>query len=447
MLRLPGLISLSLLVLLVASPLRAADKNSTDKATAGLPFEELRIFSEVYARIRRDYVEQVDDKALIEDAIRGMLTGLDPHSTYLGEEAWQDLKEGTEGHFGGLGIEVAMDDGLIRVIAPMDDTPAAKAGILAGDRITRLDNTPVKGMTLSDAVELMRGDPGTSIELTIMRDEPESMLTITVERAIIQVRSVKSRTLEPGYLYVRVANFQEKTTQDLIAALDKLIAANDGKVKGVVLDLRNNPGGLLSAAVGVADVFLDKGLIVYTEGRVKDANLKFRVQTPIDRINGAPMVVLVNGGSASASEIVAGALQDHKRAIIMGQTTFGKGSVQTIMPMKSGAEALKITTALYFTPNGRSIQASGIVPDVPLERVELSRMDEGDVGYVKEADLSGHLGNGNSKKESTSKSKDKGKSKATAKDFKRGSLAGEDFALYEALNLLKGMSLLNAGRG
>lgn len=443
MLRLPGLISLSLLLLLTASPLRAADKNSSDKATAGLPFEELRIFSEVYARIRRDYVEQVDDQELIENAIRGMLGGLDPHSTYLNEEDWRDLKEGTEGHFGGLGIEVAMDDGLIKVIAPMDDTPAAKAGILAGDRITRLDNTPVKGMTLSDAVDLMRGDPGTSIELTIMREDPERMLTITVERAIIQVRSVKTRTLEPGYLYVRVANFQEKTTQDLIKGLDKLVAANNGKVKGVVLDLRNNPGGLLSAAVGVADVFLKEGLIVYTEGRVKDANLKFRAQTPVDRVNGAPMVVLINGGSASASEIVAGALQDHKRAIIMGQPSFGKGSVQTIMPMKSGAEALKITTALYFTPNGRSIQASGIIPDVPLERVELSRMDEGDVGAIKEADLRDHLDNGNGNKEN----KGKAKPKTMVKGVKRGSLASEDFALYEALNLLKGMSLLHAGRG
>ena len=439
MLRLSGLFTLSLLVLLAASPVRAADKNSTAKATPGLPFEELRIFSEVYARVRRDYVEQVDDKELIENAIRGMLTGLDPHSTYLGEEAWLDLKEGTEGHFGGLGIEVAMDDGLIKVIAPMDDTPAAKAGILAGDRITRLDNTPVKGMSLTDAVELMRGDPGTTIELTILRDGPDGVLNITIERAIIQVRSVKTRILAPGFLYVRVASFQEKTTHDLISGLDKLVADSEHTVKGLVLDLRNNPGGLLSAAVGVADVFLTDGLIVYTEGRVKDANLKFRVQTPIDRINGAPMVVLVNGGSASASEIVAGALQDHKRAIIMGQPSFGKGSVQTIMPMKSGAEALKITTALYYTPNGRSIQASGIVPDVPLERVELTRIDEGDVGGVKEANLSGHLGNGNGDEERKAEKPSKGGSS--------GSLASEDFALYEALNLLKGMSLLHAGRG
>jgi carboxyl-terminal processing protease len=231
-----------------------------------------------------------------------------------------------------------MDDGLNKVIAPMDDTPAAKAGILAGDRITRLDNTPVKGMSLTDAVELMRGDPGTSIKLTIMRDGPEGLITVHITRDIIQVRSIKERTLERGYGYVRVANFQEKTTRDLVKALDKLLSENGGSLRGLVLDLRNNPGGLLSAAVGVADVFLDDGMIVYTEGRVKDSNLKFRVSTPEDRIKDAPMVVLVNGGSASASEIVAGALQDHRRAIIMGQPSFGKGSVQTIMPMKSGAE-------------------------------------------------------------------------------------------------------------
>jgi len=447
MLRMPAIISLSLTLLLsLSAPPAWAEGAAAGKTSPGLPFEELRIFSEVYARIRRDYVETVDDKELIENAIRGMLTGLDPHSSYLGEDAWSELKEGTEGHFGGLGIEVAMDDGLIKVIAPMDDTPADRAGIEAGDRITRIDNTPVKGMTLTDAVDLMRGDPGTTIKLTIMRDGSPGLKTVTIERDIIQVQSVKARTLEPGYLYVRVANFQEKTTHDLIAALDKLVKENNGQVRGVVLDLRNNPGGLLSSAVGVADVFLTDGLIVYTEGRVKDSNLKFRVQTPMDRIDGAPMVVLVNGGSASASEIVAGALQDQKRAIIVGQPTFGKGSVQTIMPMKSGAEALKITTALYFTPNGRSIQAEGIIPDVPLERVELSNIDDGEVGDIKESDLSGHLLNGNGDHDDDENPVKRVTIKAPSKGDKGGSLAGKDFALYEALNLLKGMSLLHASR-
>jgi carboxyl-terminal processing protease len=434
--------SVALCIATLAAPVHAEEK----KAIEGLPFEQLRIFSEVFARIRRDYVDEVDDKKLIEDAIRGMLSGLDPHSAYLGEEAWSELKEGTEGKFGGLGIEVSMEDGLVKVIAPIDDTPAARAGIQAGDRIVRIDDAPIKGMTLSKAVDMMRGEPGTPIELTIMRSGTGGLLKVKLKRAIIMVRSVKGRTLEAGYLYVRVAHFQEKTTQNLIKTLNKLIDENKGKVKGLILDLRNNPGGLLSAAVGVADVFLAKGLVVYTEGRVKDSNLKFQAQTPTDKINGAPMVVLVNGGSASASEIVAGSLQDHKRAIIMGQQTFGKGSVQTILPMKSGAEALKITTALYYTPNGRSIQAKGITPDVPLERVKVSPIDEGEVKVLKESNLRRHLRNGNGKDhDDDNKDQDKELDQASTSDDPK-SLASKDFALYEALNLLKGMSLLHARR-
>jgi len=431
--------SVALCIATLTAPVHAEEKKAVD----GLPFEQLRIFSEVFARIRRDYVDEVDDKKLIEDAIRGMLSGLDPHSAYLGEEAWSELKEGTEGKFGGLGIEVSMDDGLVKVIAPIDDTPAARAGIQAGDRIVRIDDAPIKGMTLSKAVDMMRGEPGTPIELTIMRSGTGGLLKVKLKRDIIMVRSVKGRTLEPGYLYVRVAHFQEKTTQNLIKTLNKLIDENKGKVKGLILDLRNNPGGLLSAAVGVSDVFLADGLVVYTEGRVKDSNLKFQAQTPTDKINGAPMVVLVNAGSASASEIVAGSLQDHKRAIIMGQQTFGKGSVQTILPMKSGAEALKITTALYFTPNGRSIQAKGITPDVPLEKVEVTQIDQGEVKTLKESNLRRHLRNGNGKDHDNSKDEDKDTAQ-TSDDPK--SLASKDFALYEALNLLKGMSLLHARR-
>lgn len=445
------LISLSIgLCCCVPGALAAADEGTAKEAAVepakeGLPFEQLRIFSEVYARIRRDYVEEVDDEKLIEDAIKGMLSGLDPHSSYLGQEAWSDLKEGTAGKFGGLGIEVEMEDGLVKVIAPIDDTPAARAGIQAGDRIVRIDDTPIKGMSLSEAVDLMRGEPDTSINLTIMREGTGGMIDVKLVRDIIRVRSVKGRILEPGYFYVRIAHFQEKTTKELVKTLNGLLKQSGGKVNGLVLDLRNNPGGLLSAAVGVADTFLSDGIVVYTEGRVKESRLKFRVQTPRDMLNGAPMVVLLNGGSASASEIVAGSLQDHQRALIVGQPSFGKGSVQTIMPMKSGEEALKITTALYYTPKGRSIQAQGIVPDVPLARLEVSSDDQTGVKAIKEADLSGHLNNGNGKTDEQAEAAVR--PPADAKFGTGQALAAKDFELYEALNLLKGMALLRSRGG
>jgi carboxyl-terminal processing protease len=398
---------------------------------AQIPLEELRSFADVFARIKNDYVEQVDDKTLLENAIRGMLSGLDPHSAYLDAEEFKDLQIGTTGEFGGLGIEVGMENGFVKVVAPIDDTPAQRAGVKAGDLIIRLNDKPVKGMTLEDAVKQMRGKPGTDITLTIVREGQEKPLTITITRAVIQVKSVKSRLLEKGFAYVRITQFQAKTGDGLVDAVDKLTKESGGKLKGLVLDLRNNPGGVLSAAVAVSDAFLNSGLVVYTEGRVEDSRLRFSA-TPGDVLNGAPMVVLVNGGSASASEIVAGALQDHKRAILMGEKTFGKGSVQTILPSRGGT-AVKLTTARYYTPSGRSIQAEGIAPDIEVKEVKVAAADEPALQPLKERDLEHHLSNGNAKK------KDAAKAAEDAKKKTEDQLLSTDYQLFEALSLLKGL--------
>ena len=407
-----------------------AEKNP-DKIVGklGLPLDELRSFTEVFARIKKDYVEEVSDKTLLENAIRGMLSGLDPHSSYLDPENFKELQVGTSGEFGGLGIEVGMEDGFVKVISPIDDTPAMRAGVKAGDLVIRLDDTPVKGLTLHQAVKIMRGKIGTDIVLTIIREGGEKPLKITITRDVIKVKSVRSRSLEGGFGYVRISQFQSHTGENLSEAIDALKKENDGTLKGMVLDLRNNPGGVLNAAVEVSDAFLDTGLIVYTEGRIADSAMKFNA-TPRRLLDGAPLVVLVNGGSASASEIVAGALQDHKRAVILGTRTFGKGSVQTILPLNA-TTALKLTTARYFTPSGRSIQAQGITPDIVLEPVKVTKL-EGLGERVKEADLSGHLENGNGKKKQDGKKKEKEKL----------SLAQSDYQLYEALNILKGLEIL-----
>ena len=397
-----------------------------------LPLEDLRVFTEVFEKIKNDYVEARTDKELIEYAIGGMLTGLDPHSAFLNEEAFTELQVGTSGQFGGLGIEISMEDGFVKVVSPIDDTPAQRAGMKAGDLIIRLDDVTVKGMTLSDAVKVMRGAPGSDIVLTVVRESENKPLKITITRAIIRVTSVKSRSLEEGYGYVRITQFQSRTGDNLAEAISKLKDENKN-LKGLVLDLRNNPGGVLNAAVAVSDAFINKGLIVYTEGRTNDSDNKFHA-TAGDLINGLPLIVLVNGGSASASEIVAGALQDHQRAVILGTQSFGKGSVQTILPMNNGT-AVKITTARYFTPNGRSIQAEGIVPDIKIEPLKVAKTDK-PLERIKEADLTGHLSNGNGKKK-------KG-DKKSAKDKKEEPLSSKDFQLYEALNLLKGMNILHA---
>ena len=413
---------------------RAAVAERTAEPSSGLPLEELRVFAEVFGRIKKDYVEEVDDRKLLKYAIEGMLSGLDPHSAYLDEDDYRDLRVGTSGEFGGLGIEVGMENGFVKVISPIDDTPAQRAGVLAGDVIIRLDDKPVKGMSLDEAVKLMRGKPGTELRLTIVREGADKPIVITVVRDVIKNKSVKTRLLEPGFAYVRVAQFQARTPEDMLSGIGGLKRKSGGSLKGLVLDLRNNPGGVLNAAVAISDAFLTSGTVVYTEGRIKDSQLKFKA-APDDVLDGAPIVVLVNGGSASASEIVAGALQDHKRAVIMGQQTFGKGSVQTIVPVNERT-AVKLTTARYFTPNGRSIQAEGIVPDIKLANVRLERGEESNT-QLKESDLAGHLvnpeDNGDTEQDADGTA---GKAKSDAET---------DYGLSEALNLLKGLAILRPG--
>ena len=401
-----------------------------------LPLDELRAFTGVLDAVKQDYVEPVQDKALLENAIRGMLSNLDPHSAFLDAEAFQDLQIGTSGEFGGLGIEVSQEDGFLKVIAPIDDTPAQRAGIRAGDLIIRLDDVSVKGMALSDAIQRMRGKPNTAITLTVVREGVRKPLKFKLVREVIQVKSVKSRLLEPGFAYLRVTQFQAKTAQSLQQELNALEQQNKAPLKGLVLDLRNNPGGVLNGAVDVADDFLDEGLIVETKGRGAGADQSFKA-TPGDLLKNAPMVVLVNGGSASASEIVAGALQDHHRALILGERTFGKGSVQTILPLGNGT-AVKLTTARYYTPSGRSIQAAGIEPDIKLKALKVGDGDGTDSDFIKESDLSGHLQNDRSNATEKTPSETPVENPPNADS----TLAQNDYQLYEALNLLKGMTLI-----
>jgi carboxyl-terminal processing protease len=428
-------------------------------ATSPLPVEELRNFAEVFGRIKSDYVESVSDKKLITSAINGMLSGLDPHSTYLDAEGYKDLQVGTQGEFGGLGIEVSMEDGLVKVISPIEDTPAFQAGLKTGDLILKLDDTLVKGMTLNDAVNHMRGKPGSKIVLTVLRKNEPKPLTFTVVRAVIKVKSVKSKLVEPGYAFLRITQFQEHTGETLAAALNDL--SKQGELKGVVLDLRNDPGGLLTSAVGVSAAFLPKdALVVYTDGRTEESKMRLSA-TPNDYLRGSskndylkdlpaavkrvPMVVLVNGGSASASEIVAGALQDNKRAVIMGTQTFGKGSVQTILPLGNNT-AIKLTTARYYTPNGRSIQAKGIVPDIVAEDPATAAQDN--AFRLREADLEHHLTNDRQPEDKTgNETKSAVQPKAPAKQpggkpeiVEFG--AKNDYQLNQALALLKGMNIM-----
>lgn len=399
-----------------------------------LPLAEIRNFSDIFARVKSDYVEEVSDKELLENAIRGMLSGLDPHSTYLDPEDYKELKIGTTGQFGGLGIQVGMEDGYVKVISPIDDTPAFRAGLKAGDLIIKLDKKSVKDMTLNEAVRVMRGKPGTMIELSVMREGREQPIKFKLERAIIKVKSVKSEMLEPGFGYVRVSTFQSKTASHLEQAIKSLLDENKQELNGLILDLRNNPGGVLNAAAEVSDLFLNEGKLVYTKGRIDDAHFEFNAK-PGDVLNESPIVVLINSGSASASEIVAGALQDHKRAIVMGQKSFGKGSVQTIQELRNGG-AVKFTTARYFTPNGRSIQAQGIEPDIVLKDMTVSIVEHGNAEKIKEADLSGHLANPNGKQAVEKKEK-------TETDDMAAKLQ-QDYKIHEALNLLKGMHILTS---
>lgn len=425
--------------------------NADKTALAPLPVDELRAFADVFNAIKQGYVEPVDDKALVTHAISGMLSGLDPHSAYLDAEAFKDLQVGTQGEFGGLGIEVGMEDGFVKVVSPIEDTPAFRAGVKTGDLIVKLDDTPVKGMSLNDAVKRMRGKPKTDITLTIMRKGEARPLVVTLTREVIKVQSVKSKVIEPGYGYLRVAQFQENTASSVVQHMERL--AKDGPLKGLVLDLRNDPGGLLHGAVGVAAAFLPANtLVVSTDGRTEDAKREYRA-TSEDYLRGSrddflralpkwarevPMVVLVNGGSASASEIVAGALQDHKRAVVMGTQSFGKGSVQTILPLNN-TTAIKLTTARYYTPSGRSIQAKGIEPDIVVEESA-----NGSAKRVREADLDGHLGNDRDP-EAERKARDSQAAKPGADDESTPSFepAGkDDYQLGQAINLLKGLQIV-----
>jgi carboxyl-terminal processing protease len=427
--------SLLLMIFSASFAIANTEEKAVEDENNTLPLDELRTFTEVFAKVKNDYVEGIDDRKLIENAIRGMLEGLDPHSAYLDKAAYEELSEGTSGEFGGLGIEVGMEDGYIKVISPIDGTPAAKSGIQAGDLIIKLDEKSVRGMSLNDAVDLMRGKPGSDIVLSVVREGEEMPIDYTITRAIITAQSVRSEILEPGFGYARISSFQTHTAEDLRKAIEKLKKDNKASLNGLILDLRNNPGGILNAAVGVSDLFLDSGMIVYTEGRIADSKLKFTAK-PSDILRDAPIIVLVNGGSASASEIVAGALQDHERAIIMGERTFGKGSVQTILPMNNEA-ALKLTTARYFTPSGRSIQASGIEPDIIINNIRVNSEEKTNNGRIKEADLSGHLDKGSAKEKDNDAS-----IKTKKKEEKNGpSLAESDYQLYEALNVLKGLAI------
>ena len=428
------------------------------QSQAGLPFDDLRSFVQILDKVKAEYVEPVDDKTLLQNALRGMLSGLDPHSTYMNKEEYKDMNVVTTGKFGGLGIEVQMQDGLVKVITPIDDTPASKAGIKPGDLIVKIDDSPVQGMSLNDAVSKMRGDKDTKVKLVVVRESAQQPLTFDLKRDLIKVTSVRGRLLEPGYAYVRISQFQIDTGENFVDMVTKLKKQNGAPLKGMVLDLRNNPGGLLDAAVKISDALLEKGPIVSIRGRDPENTREFDA-TPGDVLDGKPLVVLVNGGSASAAEIVAGALQDQRRGILVGTKTFGKGSVQTIVPLQND-DAIKLTTARYYTPSGRSIQAEGIVPDVVLQPVKISKIDglDGD-GFIKEADLKGRLDNPNAKpaakpadgkdKPADAKQPDAGADAGTqpgaAKDGDNLQLS--DYELFEALNLLKGLSIARVSTG
>jgi carboxyl-terminal processing protease len=431
-LKVSALVYLSCLLVLPAQaqPESEQTQNNVDTTDAlPLPLDEVRIFTEVLNRIRNAYVEPIDDKTLLENAIRGMLAGIDPHSSYLVDEEFDNLQEMTTGEFGGLGVQVGVSDGFITIISPVDGSPADIAGVKAGDIVIKIDDTPASDITIDETTDLMRGAPGTDIVLTILREGVDEALEITVTRGIITSSSVRSRFLEPGFGYIRISQFVTGTGSEINTALENL-HLSDTELKGIILDLRNNPGGVLQAAVDVVDAFIPEGLIVYTEGRETNSYTRFDA-TPTDPSRGVPLIVLINQGSASASEVVAGALQDHNRAVVMGTQSFGKGSVQTVSPLTNG-RAIKLTTALYYTPNGRSIQALGILPNIIVRQGRLTSLPDNPASY-REEDLEGHLEN----------------------EALIGSipevldLTGEQvligyYQLNEAFNILKGLSLLRA---
>ncbi len=402
-----------------------------------LPIEEVRLFAEALEAIRTAYVREIDDQTLINYAIRGMLAGLDPHSAYLSSDDYDSLQENTEGQFGGLGIEVGEENGYIKVITPIDDSPAARAGVMPGDLIVEINGRPVREMLVNDAVELLRGEPGSAVRVTLMRENEVEPIDLTLTREIISAVSVRHRTLEPGYGYIRIAQFRVNTGQEVVRVLGQLKSDNDGHLRGLVLDLRNNPGGVLQASVEVADAFLTSGQIVYTDGRFADSDGNFYA-TPSDPSEGVPMIVLINTGSASAAEIVAGALQDHGRAVIMGTRSFGKGSVQSVLPLNN-QRALKLTTSLYFTPDGRSIQAQGIAPDIVVDEALVTRRMPRR-GVYSERDLEGHL------PASIENGDAIGANVTRTPITSSEQIIVSDYQLNEALTLLKGWHIMESGR-
>jgi len=429
---------------------------NANRTNTSLPIDELRNFTEIFGKIKNDYVEDVTDKKLISEAIKGMLSGLDPHSAYLDEDAFKDLQVGTQGEFGGLGIEVGMEDGFVKVVSPIEDTPAWRAGLKSGDLIIKIDDTNVKGLTLGDAVKKMRGKPKTKIILTVVRQGESEPLVFTIIRDIIQIQSVKSEVLENSVAYVRITQFQEKTGLKLAEALKKRFLEVDNNVDGIILDLRNDPGGLLNSAVAVTSAFIPENtLVVYTEGRVRNSSMKlfsrpehylrsgsknYLADLP-EKTKTVPMVVLINNGSASASEIVAGALQDHSRAVIMGTQSFGKGSVQTILPLNNGT-AIKLTTARYFTPKGRSIQAKGITPDIVVSQATIQEDDESKF-QVSEKDLSRALDTDN-QSDNSEQLVDDSTNNADKETIQPNSIVNpNDYQLNQALNLIKALNITN----
>jgi carboxyl-terminal processing protease len=412
----------------------ADDARTAGNTSPEDPYKYLKLFGDIFERVKILYVDELTDKELIEHAINGMLTGLDPHSSYLNNDGYDDMKVQTRGTFGGLGIEVTMENGLVKVVSPIDETPAYEAGVEAGDLVTHLDGKPVIGLTLADAVDQMRGKVGTTIELTIRRENTPDALKIKIKRDIIKIRSVRHR-VEGDIGYVRITTFNQQTTPGVKKAIKAIKKDLGDDLLGYVIDLRNNPGGLLTEAISVSDAFLDQGEIVSTRGR-QDEDTKRDLAIDGDLAEGLPLVVLVNGGSASASEIVAGALQDHRRAVVMGTPSFGKGSVQTIIPLPEDA-AMRLTTARYYTPSGRSIQAKGIVPDIIVELAKLENLENGQ--GIKESDLKGAL------KNATPNSKDD--DKATTEEESHAGLsdkAKEDYQLLRAIDLLRGVALYNS---
>jgi len=424
-----ALLLLSLLALTnVADAAAPAEKKKAPAANEGLlPLDELRTFTRAYDHVRTSYVEEVSDSKMLEYAIKGLIAELDPHSAYLDKEAYAELQATTSGEFGGVGLEVGMDEGAIKVITPLDGSPSQKAGIKPGDIVVRIDDQPMKGKTLTDATRLMRGPKDTPVKMSLQRKGVDDPIEIVVLRDLIHVQSVIVKPIADDYLYIRIAQFQSNTGRDFTDRLRENLKQRP-KTKGLVLDLRNNPGGVLQASVEVADAFLDSGTVVYTQGRMENSSVSYAA-TPGDLTGGLPLVVLINSGSASASEIVAGALQDHKRAIIMGTRSFGKGSVQTVIPITED-RAIKLTTALYYTPNGRSIQAKGIDPDVRLEKISNGVSQK---APIAEADLAGHLGNKDGQEVGSG---------AREREAAINDDTLKDNQVLDAINLLKGLHIL-----